>query len=133
MPIQHPTDLTESIKLGFDAFKHLATLNAGSIVLIGTFLQGIFPSSDKQGTLLVGPLIKGLIAASFVCFGLSLALAAVAMYRYTIILEKYLSDTLDIDRDIQVKRGRQIRGATLGIFVAGLVIFGIAVVLNLYR
>jgi hypothetical protein len=40
------SDLTESVKMTFETFKHLATLNAGAIVLIGTFLQGIFTSKN---------------------------------------------------------------------------------------
>jgi len=45
-------DLSESIKLAFEAAKHLTTLNAGSIVVIGTFLSMIFPT-DSQGILMV--------------------------------------------------------------------------------
>jgi len=41
-------DYTESIKLGFEVAKQLTTLNAGSIVVIGTFLSNIFPT-DKTG------------------------------------------------------------------------------------
>jgi hypothetical protein len=70
-------DLTESYKVIVEASKHLTTLNAGSVVVIGTFLSNIFPT--EQGTLAVGPLIKGLIASSFVCFGVSLILATLIM------------------------------------------------------
>src|SRR5215211_9050759 len=41
--------------LGFEIFKHLTTLNAGSIVLIGTFLGDIFPH-DKHGNLTIDQL-----------------------------------------------------------------------------
>ena len=76
-----PVYFTEGYKLLVDASKHLTTLNAGSIVVIGTFLKDIFPT--EQGTLAVGPFIKGLIAASFVCFGVSLILAAFIMLYFS--------------------------------------------------
>jgi hypothetical protein len=36
-------DVQDSFKLGFDGVKHLATLNAGSFVILATFLNDIFP------------------------------------------------------------------------------------------
>ena len=70
-------DFTELYKLAVESSKQLTTLNAGSIVIIGTFLKDIFPS--QQGTLIVGPFLKVLIALSFVCFGVSLVAASFAM------------------------------------------------------
>jgi hypothetical protein len=125
----HRTDLTESIKLAFEDFKHLTTLNAGSIVLIGTFLQGIFPS--ENGTLTVGLGIKLLIALSFFCFGASLALASLVMYQYTRVLRNYLSDALSIDRDRHVRIWLVPPGLPLLLFWFGLTFFGLAVVINL--
>jgi hypothetical protein len=72
-------DGEKSQDLTFDAFKHLTTLNTGSIVLIGTFLRDIFPK-DNQGNLLVDTGSKLLIATSFLLFGLSLAASAYSMY-----------------------------------------------------
>ena len=113
----------------FETFKHLATLNAGSIVLIGTFLQGIFPS--QNGVLNTGLGVKLLIAASFVCFGLSLATAAYAMYRCTRILDHYLYAVLDVNR---YKPPTSLeRVLPLGSFWLGLGAFGLAVLINLFR
>ena len=122
-------DLTESIKMSFETFKHLATLNAGAIVLIGTFLQGIFPS--QNGVLNVGLGVKLLIAASFVCFGLSLAATAYAMYRCTVILDYYLSATPDRGR--YNLPARWARVVPLGSFWLGLGGFGLAVITNVFR
>jgi hypothetical protein len=125
------TSVTEVTKLAFEAFKHLATLNAGAIVLIGTFLQGIFPSKD--GTLLVGPVVKVLIVLSFVCFGVSLGLAVLTMRRYTNLLRTYLL-SLNLDhRSREDARVASIQAWTLFLFWLGLVAFGLAVVLNLYQ
>jgi len=71
---QPPEDKEKNQNLAFEAFKHLTTLNAGSIVLIGTFLKDIFPENDQ------GLLMKWLIALSFIFFGLSLAASAYSMY-----------------------------------------------------
>jgi len=79
--LEPPVYFTEGYKLLVDASKQLTTLNAGSIVVIGTFLKDIFPTD--QGILAVGPFIKGLIAASFVCFGVSLILAAFIMLYFS--------------------------------------------------
>src|SRR5215207_3226584 len=76
---QPPEDGEKGQVWAFEAFKHLTTLNAGSIVLIGTFLKDIFPK-DNQGNLSVDTGSKLLIAASFALFGLSLAASAYSMY-----------------------------------------------------
>jgi hypothetical protein len=73
-------DYTESIKLHFENLKQLTTLNAGSIVVIGTFLKDIFPR--ENGTLDVSAGIKLLIALSFISFGVSLVLASYGMFQY---------------------------------------------------
>jgi hypothetical protein len=44
----------KSLKQGFELAKHLTTLNAGSIVLIATFLKDIFP--NENGVLGIGSL-----------------------------------------------------------------------------
>lgn len=49
---------------------YLTTLNAGSIVLIATFLRDIFPKTEG-GVLDVALYVKLLIAASFLFFGIS--------------------------------------------------------------
>jgi hypothetical protein len=66
----------------FETVKHLTTLSAGSIVLIGTFLQDIFPKGPG-GELAVGAFTKWLIAGSFILFGASLIAASFFMYLFT--------------------------------------------------
>src|SRR5215212_8684721 len=96
--IESPSEraaLAEVVKLGFQSMTQLTTLNADSIVVIGTFLKDIFHTSN--GTLDVSPTIKLLIAAAFVCFGASLIFATVALFGYT----RVIRDLSFIGRDIQ--------------------------------
>jgi hypothetical protein len=135
---------TEDIKLSFDNLKQLTTLNAGSVVLIGTFLKDIFPSA--KGTLDVSPGIKLLIAASFICFGVSLALSAYLMHVNARSLrnaggyflwrefEPGGDNVEDYRRALESGRTAAfaVGGWPLPIFAAGLFCFGLAVVLSLY-
>jgi hypothetical protein len=155
--------VTEIIKLSFDNLKHLTTLNAGSIVLIATFLKDIFPG--VKGTLDVGPGIKLLVTASFICFGASLALSVYLMHIWARTLEylgghgRAMQLEREHDRAMQLEReelpeGLQLEKGTeryrralqrsrriasvaggwpLSLFAIGLICFGIAVVLNLYQ
>jgi hypothetical protein len=70
-------DIQESIKLGFEAVKHLTTLSAGSTVLIGTFFTDIF--RNAEGELLIGKWGLAAVIISFLAFGASLIVAAIAM------------------------------------------------------
>jgi hypothetical protein len=115
-------DRTEAIKLAFEATKQLTTLNAGSIVIIGTFLSDIF-STDKQGTLTAPLYIKLLIGAAFVGFGASLLSSTFAMLVYRNILESRGIFSLDARVDILLP---------LASFAGGLICFGAAVLLNLF-
>ena len=63
----------DGLKSELDFLKQITTLNAGSIVVIGTFLKDIFPSTR-------GAWLTGLIVAAFVLFGISLALSTAVMY-----------------------------------------------------
>jgi hypothetical protein len=122
-------EITESIKLAFDSFKHLSTLNAGSIVLIGTFLKDIFPS--ENGALAVGLGIKALIAISFAGFGSSLALAVWTTHRYTRLLDRFVRSTLDLDRAEKANLESPVRVMALWFFWIGLFCFGLAVLITL--
>jgi hypothetical protein len=144
-------DLTESYKVAFETIKQLTTLCAGSIVVIGTFLKDIFPS--KNGTLDVGAGIKLLITLAFISFGLSLIVSSYAMLDYSRSLRFLeLSRTPEGREELQQRYRRPrllvpvpfTRGYTtlpqlllrylpLPFFTAGLLFFGVAVVLNLYR
>ena len=77
-------NVQESFKLGFDGVKHLATLNAGSFVIIATFLKDIFPKQD--GRLALDLFDKFLIGASFVFFAASLAFSAFSLWGFAVLL-----------------------------------------------
>ena len=121
---------TQLFQPGIDAAKHITTLNAGSIVVIGTFLKDIFPTKD--GTLAVGPELKLLIAASFICFGISLLTATISIYVLTRNLQNYIFEPHDNPAlQDQVLR-YYVRQLHLPFFATGVICFGAAVLVNLY-
>jgi hypothetical protein len=136
---------TEGIQLCFESVKQLTTLNAGSIVIIGTFLKDIFP--NPKGALDVSRTTEWLITGAFICFGLSLALSAILMHIYSRSLEDvggYIYwHRLDPEGRTAQDYGRLMeRGRTttffggvvpMAIFTVGVLCFGAAVVLNLWR
>jgi hypothetical protein len=140
-------DLDESLKVAFETIKQLTTLNAGSIVVIGTFLKDIFPS--KNGSLDVGAGMKLLITLAFISFGLSLIVSSYAMLDYSRRLRNLeLARTPHGQMQLEEERKRRgleyryllwrgrlllFRYLPLPIFTAGLLFFGLAVVLNLYQ
>jgi hypothetical protein len=120
----------EYYKLAHDTHKHPSTLNAGSIVLLATFLKGIFPKA-------IGLPIKLLAAASFLSFGFSLATSSFLVARYARrTLEESLEETFDHDRRVVINLGHGIfmvaRNGALLCFVLGLAFFGTAVLINLF-
>ena len=62
--------LTETTKLGFDLFKHLATLSTGAIVLLGTLLGPRLPNLEW----------KGLLYFAYGCFFLCVLFSVGAMW-----------------------------------------------------
>jgi hypothetical protein len=118
--------------LGFEIFKHLTTLNAGSIVLIGTFLGDIFPH-DKHGNLTIDQLTTGLIAASFLLFGVSLVASTFSMYQFA-HFETWWSGMIKSSPsgnwffDGFVTLARLVAGS---VFFLGVVCFGAAVLWSL--
>jgi hypothetical protein len=124
-------DFTEGVRLGVEAIKQLTTLNAGSIVVIGTFLSNIFPS-DKHGTLMVPWYIKLFIGLAFVGFGVSLGLATAIMFRYRRIFEPYS----DSDRERVSLRAREATIVRVRVswaftlFAGGLISFGLARIIH---
>ncbi len=130
-PDDKQPDLTEAIKLGFETFKQLTTLSAGSIVVIGTFLSNIFPT-DSQGTLTVPLYIKLLLGAAFLAFGAALIYSTTAMFQIRVALLMHLetggSDS-SFDED-----GVAFYTLFLSIacFSGGIIWFGAAVLLNLF-
>ena len=126
-------DLTEVTKLGFEAMKQLTTLNAGSIVVIGTFLSNIFPT-DKQGTLAVPLYIKILIGLAFVGFGVSLFFSALTLNLYRASFEGLLYERAGLNAeqyDSADMAKRRFKPLPIFFFTGGLICFGTAVLLNL--
>jgi hypothetical protein len=119
-------DPTEPYKLAFETAKQLTTLNAGSIVIIGTFLKDIFPS--ESGTLDVGAGIKWLIALAFISFGASLVGSTFAMRYYISGLALLFQPTPP--RDSFFVR-LFVLLLPLPVFTAGVICFGSAVVMSL--
>jgi hypothetical protein len=118
-----PRDPVEITKLGFEATRQLITLNAGSIVVIGTFLSDIFPS--KNGKLEVGAGMKLLIALAFLGFGVSLIVSTLAMFD--------LQNALYREDPSYTRRGMFLyRALPFFLFAGGLICFGWAVLLNLF-
>ncbi len=76
--------LNESIKLTFETVKHVATLAAGSFLVIATFVKDIFPEGESRPFDLT-PLLKMLVAATFLCFGLSLICSAWGLWGLAIM------------------------------------------------
>jgi hypothetical protein len=112
----------EGLKAELEVVKHITTLNAGSIVVIGTFLKDIFPSEDA--VVAMGTGLKLLIAAAFLLFGLSLALSAGGMYA--------LSGRISESRAFNKFWARLVLWPPLVFFVLALVCFGIAVLIDLF-
>jgi len=110
----------------FETTKQLTILSSGSIVVIGTFLSNIFPT-DKHGILAIPNGIKLLIATAFVGFGGSLISATITMffYPYRQILSQYGTGS--------VIGGLLHQLLTLALFVGGIICFGSAVLLNMFR
>jgi hypothetical protein len=106
----------EGLKAELEVVKPITTLNAGSIVVIGTFLKDIFPIAMGTG-------LKLLIAAAFLLFGLSLALSAGGMYA--------LSGRISESRAFDKFWARLVLWPPLVFFVLALVCFGIAVLIDL--
>jgi hypothetical protein len=70
----------DATKQPFETVKQLTTLNAGSIVLIGTFLKDIFPE-EETGALATN--VGWLVAGSFTFFRLSLLFSGFNMYAFS--------------------------------------------------
>ncbi len=115
----HADDVRESLKLAFEAVKHLTTLSAGSFVLIATFLKDIFPKELARGD-------KILVGSAFLCFAVSLVFSAFSMWRLS---------TLMRSRREYPKKKRKIRWNIVNpsiFYILGLTFFGTAVLANVF-
>jgi hypothetical protein len=74
--------LLEYLNSAIDTQKNLATLCAGSLVLIGTFLKDIFSATALECECMSGSIIKLLIVLSFLFFTASLGASAWLIGRF---------------------------------------------------
>jgi len=123
--------LAEGIRLAFETHKHLTTLNAGSIVLIATFLSDIFPKT-QGGALDALLYLKLLMCGSFLLFGLSLALSSYVLIRYPHLLVTTLQRRVASYSEEDTLYNALLRGASVVCYFLGLLCFGIAVSINLF-
>jgi hypothetical protein len=114
------TGQLDGLKSELEVLKHITTLNAGSIVVIGTFLKDIFPGVPGE----MGRCLKLSIAASFIGFGVSLALSAATMYA--------VSGRISVRRRFSTLEARIWLLPPLIFFVFALFCFGIAVLIDLF-
>ncbi len=122
-PGQSTAQPIEGLKSELELLKQMTTLNAGSIVIIGTFLKDIFPGADGAP---LGGWLTVLIAVAFVLFGISLGWSAACMYA----VSGRISTGVRFE---STRKASLILGPPLLFFVSALVFFGIAVVSNLVR
>ena len=74
--------IEDIVSMPFETAKHLTTLDAGSIVLIGTFLKDIFPKDKNSSALAISDSAQFLVASSFVAFGVSLLTASFFLFLF---------------------------------------------------
>jgi hypothetical protein len=122
---------TNALNVLLDQFKHLTTLSAGSLVLIATFLKDIFPRSDN-GDLTMNLGLKLCIAASFVLLGISLISSVFFMVRFA---NKITSRTSPESLEAFLDSGPTIYSQAVSLlsFLAGIISFGVAVLINLFN
>jgi hypothetical protein len=113
-------DFTESIKLSFEAVKHMSTITAGSFVVIATFLRDIFPHA-------LSPMLKLLTAATFVCFGLALISSAWALWGLSVMPRTY--QTINVKK----KQQQQFLRVPAYFLITGLGCFGVAVLIDILQ
>lgn len=106
----------DALKQLYDFFKHLTTINTGSILLMIAMLEKLFKSPEW----------KWLIGASFTCFLLSLCASLFCMFFYIRRLGE-AEGLGDIERNFA---GASFLTSTIG-FLAGLVTLAVFSLKNL--
>jgi hypothetical protein len=122
---------SDVLSILLDQFKHLTTLSAGSLVLIATFLKDIFPK-NAQGSLTIGLGIKLPIAASFVLLGISLISSVFFMVRFANKISSRASPQ-GLDNFLDSPTTTYSQALSLICFLAGIICFGVAVLINLFH
>jgi hypothetical protein len=121
----------EYFKQAHDTQKHMGTLSAGAIVIIGTFLKDIFPKTPA-GVLDVSLPTKLLIAAAFLCFGICLAASVYLLRIYPLrYRETGWMEHIDNPNMPAPPVAQEIRPIGLYAFPIGLAFFAIAVLVTL--
>jgi hypothetical protein len=133
--------LLEYFKVATGVQKHLTTLSAGSLVLIGTFLRDIFSNKALRLEFLGLPVTKIFIGLSFLFFVISLGISTWLIGRYRAVIFRVVRTTEESEKDHKAmlkhltmwpdKYRRVGRYATSMSLLLGLFMFSVAVMLNL--
>src|SRR3712207_50085 len=126
MSDEQPLHRPEAGARALDIYKHITTLSAGSIVLIGTFLKDIFPY--ESGTLAVSGGVRTTIVIAFALFGASLVTGALNMTFYGLSLARSARFS-----DLQEVGWEWALVLPMYTYALGTISFGTAVVANLYQ
>jgi hypothetical protein len=105
----------EATKLFYDVFKHLTTLSTGSILLLATFIETMFPS----------PQWKFLIVLALISFIISIISAVLMMF--------FQASAVLVMKEITSRVERLSFGITMGSFLLGIISFVVFAVINFYQ
>lgn len=112
----------ESVKMQYDGFKHLTTLNTGSILLLVAFLERVFSN----------PQWKFLVAAAFFLFILSMMLSFLLMMRLSTYITYTRSLEMSKPRREQFGKILTFAGAAIASFISGIACLVVFALKNLF-
>lgn len=121
--VDYIDDLSDSLKIRVDLFKHLATLSSGSIVIIAAFIRELPPDSSKF-----------LLSCALISFVLTILFAAWASFYtlgYIVTAKKYTVGAESLERFIEIDQGRFIGLVPIFFFIVGmaaLVLFSLSAI-----
>lgn len=108
----------ESLKLGYDLFKHVTTLSTGTLLILITFIEKLFQN----------PAWKFLVSISFVSLMLVIILSLVLMF--------FVTDGVGVLGELQeheIKINRWIFMSVIVCFMIGILSFVIFALVNFNR
>lgn len=113
----------EAVKLQYDAFKHLTTLNTASILLLVAFLEKLF----------INPRAKFLVAFAFLCFIVSILTSFVLMILLSGIMRFTQYVPRDKDRDYVEKHLARFLLTSVMSFVVAIICLSVFALINLFK
>jgi len=105
----------ESLKLSYDLFKHITTLNTGTLLILITFLEKLFQN----------PSWKFLVSVSFVSFIISIIFSIVIMF----FLAQGIADFGELEK-IETKIARWSFIISIVFFIIGIFSFVLFALVN---